>query len=1639
MDRNVKLTGDSTSLVSALGEATKAMDAFTASAKNLQAGTKQLTSLSNIRPATLKGLGDSLKNIAEGGKALEKVKLDKVTNSINTLKGLKLSPKLAETITNNANSVNRFATALDTLQGVSIPQIVSNIKQLEKLKLDPNFPDKLKQTNAALRTLSVSAKGLQNLDIDKFASNIELFGAVKVDKGFATDIAKTATGLKELSIAAKRLEGVNIAEVNRGLKELAARKVDPKIADTLVQFAKGLQSVARASKTIQDIDLSKIAENVKSIGQGGSGDGVNQLISRLQKIEPILSKLSKDAKTLADNLNKIGVTKISQLSKNFEATSVSAKKLISDLKSGKRTFDDLSEAEKRVVSDFQKIVSANNESLNALKKTEGATKDINAEVRKLITQLDKGEISYEQMSKESQELVANVKRTAAANKQWLGQLTQVKKATNDINITWESIARYWVTGTVIGQVRQFSQAIRESVTDAAELSVKLAEIQTIARSTGGISENVLANQVRELSDQFTGSTLDQAEAFYQALSNGVVDAANAQQFLITSNKLALAAVTDVGDATNLLASVINSYSLETEEAARVSDVFFKAVEVGRFRLGEIANTLGRTTVLASQVGTSYDEVAATLAFLTKQGTTAANAQTLLRQVLLKLIKPTETMKGLLGDLGFESGEALVEAKGLGGALITLFQATQGGSSEIAKLFNNVRGLQGALALGKNGFEDYNEVLAQVSESSGAAALAADTISGSLGKNFLVAIENVQNALTQDLGGAILESLADADGSFDGIVDSIKSLINAATPLITTVASLAVQFKSLIVGLGTAAVALTAYKAAQATLIAGAKLFDFLIKKNTASVIQETTAVRVNSAVKSSNAIATGAAATTTGAYAAASGTAAVATTAAAVGTRAFSVALKGLLATTGVGLVLVAIGLAVEGIANTMGSAEKEVQDFNKRMQDADASLNGARERLARLTNENKVFIQSVRKVAAEIRSVYTREFNEALKGTVKVYEALIDKQSAFTNLFGEGIDEAASESVKLAKALDQIIEKTDELLGRGDDPDVKLLSGLDDELEILEARLEGLLSPFDELDNIAKRFDLVKKALQEATDPKTVNDLIGRLKSLSKEQASASIGSPTDISDAQVSRLKEINKLEKEALQRVQDRAKVNKTLLENQALQVNKTKEQIDRLKEGIVAQDKIGEAVKELRTDDKGEIIYDNTALGKSREAIKAIVDLLEKQIADTPQFADALEKTKGLYEEQLEAIREIGDANKESIKTRTQLLAVEKRLADAKKELVELQERETKASKESQSVRTSLAAIGGVSADTAEETTEGLGGALGPKVSREITNVFTSLEGNTVEEAVGQVFGVVSERARELADKIAAGAGEKEIDTFLQESGDEFFAAKKINEALANRFKELQKLIESDNVSDFIRKDAIKQLETLRKAVKPFGTISDKGISTFANIFRETGDQDWKTTLRNAAVGNVKYGDSIENARGKVKAASDKIKELAAKTGDLSILNKGLADNTQSASDALGGLAGVVTGIVDEAKRLNLIKGGDNPTKKYGGGRIYGSAGVDRVPAMLTAGEFVMPKDSTNKYLPLLESMRRGSYAPPQYYAQGGLVSQSGPQALDQSISVGDINVSVQSSGSVNAREIAQAINAEIRQGAIRMRR
>lgn len=351
------------------------------------------------------------------------------------------------------------------------------------------------------------------------------------------------------------------------------------------------------------------------------------------------------------------------------------------------------------------------------------------------------------------------------------------KSTNTLGDSLQSIRRAVGFSLLFRSVTALQQALTEGTENAIEFSRRIAEVETIQGSVR-LTTQQWSDNLRELSDSFGIDILNQAEAAYQTLSNQVAKGRDTFVFLEAANKLALTAVTDTASSVNLLTSAINAYGLDASQAEQLSAQFFKTVELGRVRIGELSEIFGRVGVPAAQLGIGLDEVQASIAAITVQGVRSEEALTLIRNVILKLIRPTDEMKRVFQELGIANAEAGIAAFGFGGLLARIEQNVGGTTSALGKAFGRVRALTGALVFASDtGAKAFNEALEALNDPGLLDSFEKNfqNVFTSNGEVIRRETNRLRNFFQVELGQEVLKAVADFTREFGGVGPVIESV------------------------------------------------------------------------------------------------------------------------------------------------------------------------------------------------------------------------------------------------------------------------------------------------------------------------------------------------------------------------------------------------------------------------------------------------------------------------------------------------------------------------------------------------------------------------------------------------------------------------------------------------------------------------------------------------------------------------------------------------------------------------------------------------------------------------------------------------------------------------------------------------
>ena len=271
-------------------------------------------------------------------------------------------------------------------------------------------------------------------------------------------------------------------------------------------------------------------------------------------------------------------------------------------------------------------------------------------------------------------------------------------------------------GTAVQQARQFGAA--------------MGEASTLLQGTRE-EMDLMETEARRLGVTFGTGAKAQVEAFYQAVSAGAGDVAEATRVLEASNKLAIGGVTNVTTAVDILTTATNVYAASGLTAQDASDALFVAMKAGKTTIDELAGSLGKVLPLASNLGVTFDETAAAVAALTKGGISTAESVTGLRAAMTAILGPSKQAQDLADQLGINFNAAGLEALGFAGFMEDVVAKTGGSSEAMQTLFSSVEATTVALALAGEAGNSLGVILTDMANKSGATADAYNKMASTL--------------------------------------------------------------------------------------------------------------------------------------------------------------------------------------------------------------------------------------------------------------------------------------------------------------------------------------------------------------------------------------------------------------------------------------------------------------------------------------------------------------------------------------------------------------------------------------------------------------------------------------------------------------------------------------------------------------------------------------------------------------------------------------------------------------------------------------------------------------------------------------------------------------------------------------------
>lgn len=345
--------------------------------------------------------------------------------------------------------------------------------------------------------------------------------------------------------------------------------------------------------------------------------------------------------------------------------------------------------------------------------------------------------------------------------------------------------------------------IKDIIKSSLDFDDAFAKTKTIMDETE-VSYDSMKKGIIDLSNQTGISSNQIADDVYNAISAGQ-KTGDAINFVQTSAKLAKAGFAESADALDILTTTLNSYGLASDQASVVSDKLIMTQNLGKTTVAELSQSMGKAIPTANAFGVNLDQLCTGYALMTSKGIATAESTTYMSSMMNELGKSgTNASNALKSATGQTFQELMESGKSLGDVMASMDEYAKENGKSLADMFGSAEAGKAAMLLATDGGEAFNNVLGEMSESSGTTETALKKLQ-TTGAKIRKAMNEAKNAVIK-LGSSISPiinivaegfeqaSVYIANFNFDGMQNSIQWFVNTITENKDTIINV---FKSLI--------------------------------------------------------------------------------------------------------------------------------------------------------------------------------------------------------------------------------------------------------------------------------------------------------------------------------------------------------------------------------------------------------------------------------------------------------------------------------------------------------------------------------------------------------------------------------------------------------------------------------------------------------------------------------------------------------------------------------------------------------------------------------------------------------------------------------------------------------------------------
>lgn len=495
-----------------------------------------------------------------------------------------------------------------------------------------------------------------------------------------------------------------------------------------------------------------------------------QFEAQAKSVGKTTTEMGKNIDAVGKNLNSIG--KESALAgSELEKMSTTAKGPFKDLKLAIQETENRLKAARSSIDVYKQGIDQTSASIE---KSKARYEQNNQKIDELKVKLNEAKAKYGENSQEAQkyaneiiklsnvqsELATGIDSAEDSLMDMKIALNQTEAEANRLSDTLETMPFEGIGGRLQGIGSTLSSTVTPSIlavgTAATKMSMDTEQGLATVNSILQLNKSEFSAYSQEIQQGARDIGLaysDYAAAAYDAVSAGVKQA-DVTNFLAQSNKLAVAGLTDLGKATDVLTTIQNSYNMSQKDMAHVSDVLIKTQNLGKVTVDELAASMGDVIPVAASAGVSIEQLGAAYAILTANGINAAKSSTMIENLFAELNETGSQTDTILRQISGKSfAELTASGKSTGDVLQMLSEYAEKSGLKLQDLFSSSEAGNAALSLMKNGADGFNKTLDEMTNSAGSCDKAFEILNNTTEKKVSRAFAAMKNTLS-DIGDAM---------------------------------------------------------------------------------------------------------------------------------------------------------------------------------------------------------------------------------------------------------------------------------------------------------------------------------------------------------------------------------------------------------------------------------------------------------------------------------------------------------------------------------------------------------------------------------------------------------------------------------------------------------------------------------------------------------------------------------------------------------------------------------------------------------------------------------------------------------------------------------------------------------------------